>query len=523
LSPDQISVAGAADYLGRLHAARVVLDRDCRREKIREGLQEAAAAKGLSVSSDPLLLEEVTGLVEFPVVLMGAIDPSFMTLPREVLATAMRVHQKYFSCNYADSTPAPHFLFVADNLTDDKGKTIITGNERVLKARLADARFFWDQDLKVRLEDRVGALRQRVYHEKLGSVHDKVERVSQLAEFLAGRTEFRYPPANPELAKRAAWLAKADLSTSMVGEFPELQGIVGRYYYEAQHQTVDTIEQLEHAAIAVAIGDHYKPLGPADDCPRARESVVVALADKIDSLAAFFGIGEKPTGSRDPFALRRAAQGIIRLILENELRLPLGLTFAAAVDFLSKQKPDIQKGSLPYELTAFIADRLKVHLRDRGVRHDLIAAAFAQIGTAEDDLVRLLKRVDALAGFLASEDGVNLLTAYRRAANIVAIEEHRDNRRYDRDIDKALLKRSEEFALERGLELTRHGVERSLDREEFEAAMGHLATLRRPVDEFFDQITVNTDEPALRENRLRLLSRIRQTMNRVADFSQIEG
>jgi glycyl-tRNA synthetase beta chain len=514
LSPGEISVDNAADYRNRLESAYVILDQDRRRDIISADLDRLAQSEGLSVKPDPGLLDEVTGLVEFPVVLTGAIDGDFMALPPEVLATAMRAHQKYFSCLWPDGTPAPRFLFVANNLAVDRGRTIIAGNERVLRARLADARFFWDHDRRVPLESRVEALKDRVFHAKLGSVYDKTERMAALSEELAGDV----PGADPHLSRRATRLAKADLSTAMVGEFPELQGIMGRYY---------ALHDGEDERVANAIADHYKPQGPDDFCPRAPESIVAALADKIDSLAAFFAIGEAPTGSRDPFALRRAALGIIRILIENSVRLPLkdALTKAAENFYRQRGASHWQERLPPLyaELISFIVDRVKVHLRERGVRHDLIAAAFAQVGTAEDDLVRLLRRVGALADFLASEDGVNLLTAYRRASNIVAIEERRDNRPYDHDVQQELLQEPEEFALERGLELTRHSVERSLDREEFEAAMGHLATLRRPVDEFFDKVTVNTREPRLRENRLRLLSAIRATMNQVADFSQIEG
>jgi glycyl-tRNA synthetase beta chain len=289
---------------------------------------------------------------------------------------------------------------------------------------------------------------------------------------------------------------------------------MGRYY---------ALHDGEDRAVADAIADHYRPAGPNDACPTAPVSIVAALADKIDSLVAFFSIGEKPTGSRDPFALRRAALGIIRLILENGLRLPLGLGFTEAIDRLIAQKPEIGKGSLPYKLTAFIADRLKVHLREQGVRYDLIAAAFAQIGTAEDDLVRLLKRVDALTGFLASEDGANLLVAYRRAANIVAIEQRKDRRSYNGDPEPQLLRQPEERELAKCLAEVGSRAGTFLQREEFEAAMSELARLRRPVDDFFDKVTVNCDDAGLRENRLRLLSRIRAALNQVADFSQIEG
>ncbi len=510
LSSGEICVSNAGEYFERLSEAHVVLDQDRRKETIREDLEHAAAVEGLALKPDPGLLEEVTGLVEFPVVLAGAIDADFMALPPEVLATAMRTHQRYFSCLRPDGGPAPRFLFVADNLAADGGKLIIAGNERVLRARLADARFFWDQDQRMPLELRVAALSERVFHAKLGSLRDKVARMERLADFLTTDV----PGADAARSVRAVRLAKADLSTGMVGEFPELQGTIGRYY---------ALHDGEHPAVAEAIAEHYRPLGPNDACPTEPDSIVVALADKIDSLTAFFAIGEKPTGSRDPFALRRAALGIIRLVLENKLRLSLDLSFAEAADRLATQKVEILVGSLAYELTAFIADRLKVHLREQGVRHDLIAAAFAQVGTTESDLVRLLKRVDALGAFLASEDGANLLIAYRRAANIVAIEERRDSTGYDGEIDPALLRQDEEQVLAEMLVEAGDSAGTFLECEEFETAMSELARLRRPVDDFFEKVTVNTEDARLRENRLRLLSRIRATLNRVADFSQIEG
>jgi len=514
LSPGEICVASAADYLERLGKAHVILDQDCRAETIRRGLEAAVAAEKLFLKPDPALLDEVTGLVEFPVVMMGAIDADFMALPPEVLTTAMRAHQKYFSCLMVDGTLAPRFLFVADNLATDGGSTIVAGNERVLKARLADARFFWDQDRRVPLESRVEGLADRVFHARLGSLRDKIIRMQALAEFLAHHV----PGADAVRSRRAVRLAKADLSTGMVGEFPELQGVMGRYY---------ALHDGEEPAIARAIADHYRPLGPNDTCPTAPESVVVALADKLDSLVAFFAIGVTPTGSRDPYALRRAALGTIRIILENAVRLPLKgvITKAAEIFYRERGTSNWQERLQPLyaELICFIVDRVKVHLRERGVRHDLIAAAFAQVGTAEDDLVRLLKRVDALAGFLASEDGANLLTAFRRASNIVAIEERKDGRKYAGKVDPALLHQPEERALTDHLAEVGSRAGTLLSREELEKVMTELARLRRPVDDFFDKVTVNCDEPALRENRLRLLSGIRQTMNRVADFSQIEG
>lgn len=505
LSEVEIAVDNAADYLDHLEAAYVILDQDRRRAVIAADLDRLAAAKGLMLKPDPGLLDEVTGLVEFPVVLMGAIDDAGMVLPPEVLTTAMRTHQKYFSCLNLDGTPAPRFLFVANNLTADHGREIIAGNERVLQARLSDARFFWDQDRKIALKDRDEALKTRLFYEGLGSVYDKVQRMASLVDELGLADAVG---ANTELARRAASLAKSDLSTGMVGEFPELQGTMGRYY---------ALNDGEDPRVAQAIAEHYKPQGPDETCPAAPESIAVALADKIDSLVVFFAIGEKPTGSRDPFALRRAALGVIRLILENKLRLSLSEFFRKAW----MRAADLGKSEPTAELLEFIADRLKVHLREQGVRHDLIAAAFTPAGEREDDLVRLMARVDALRVFLATEDGANLLTAYRRAANIVTIEEKRDGKSYDRPPDVELLQQQEERALERTFRDVLAAPE--FAGEDFAAAMARLATLRQPVDEFFAKVTVNTKEPRLRENRLYLLSWIRATMNRVADFSQIEG
>jgi len=519
LSEGEIAVENAQDYLEKLEAAYVILDHDRRRDLIAADLDRLAKAQGLTVKPDPALLDEVAGLVEFPVVLMGAIDEASMALPPEVLATAMRTHQKYFSCLKADGAPAPRFLFVANNLTPDDGKTIIAGNERVLRARLADARFFWEQDRKIRLEDRVEALKQRVYYDKLGSMYDKAERMEKIATQIA---DVAYP-GDPRLrrrAERAARLATADLSTGIVGEFPELQGIMGGYYARRD----------EDPDVAFAIGEHYKPQGPNDTCPRTRPGIVVALADKVDTLVSFFAIGERPTGSRDPFALRRAALGTIRLIIENGLRISL----SAATDFaisarmtaaaFRERAPivegfDIYPNQLIYELPRFIIERWQVHLRESGVRHELLRAV---VDLGDDDLVRLLARVRALEAFLNSDDGANLLTAYRRASNIVAIEEKREGRQHDGAIVSSLLQQPEERVLAFELE-SNALIDSAVRAEQFDEAMVELARLRQPVDAFFDKVIVNVGEPELRENRLRLLSRIRDTMNQVADFSQIEG
>jgi glycyl-tRNA synthetase beta chain len=533
LSKGEISVADAADYREKLAAAHVVLDWSERRETIAQGLEQLASAEGLTVKPDEGLLDEVAGLVEYPVVLMGSIDADFVQplpdgLPPEVLATAMRAHQKYFTCLNVEGTPAPRFLFVANNVTSDKGAAIVAGNERVLRARLSDAKFFWDQDRKVPLEDRVDALKQRVYHEKLGSVYDKVERMRKIAFQLASLLKTHIGLAQQDgrlstpgfvadvgeattLADRAALLCKADLSTGMVGEFPELQGTMGRYY---------SLNDGEDARVANAVADHYRPAGPNDDCPSQPLSVVIAMADKLEALVGFFAINEKPTGSRDPFALRRAALGIIRIIRENELRLSLCQT----IDYVSSAFPQTNYGlrDIKPELVTFIEDRVKVYLREQGVRHDLAAAVFA---LNEDDLVRLLARVAALQGFLDSDDGANLLTAYRRASNIVAIEERKDGRAYDDQVDPAVLAKGqlEERDLNRMLDQTAPIFQMALIDENFDGAMTTMASLRQPIDEFFKRVTVNVADTHLRENRLRLLSRIRSTMNQIADFSQIEG
>ena len=454
-----------------------------------------------------------------------------MDLPAEVLTTSMRHHQKYFALLDEDGNLAPRFIFVANTETRDKGRAIVAGNERVLRARLADAKFFWDQDRKRTLESRVTQLSDRIFHARLGSMAEKAERIAGLARGLAG-----YADADPAPAGRAARLCKADLSTAMVGEFPELQGTMGRYY---------ALNDGEKADVADAIAGHYAPVGPNDACPTAPVSVAVALADKIDSLVGFFAIDERPTGSKDPFALRRSALGVIRLILEKGLRVPLLDVFDEALSATTETIGEamaaiarktgvavIPEGVLytskasghslvSEDLLAFIADRLKVHLREKGVRHDLISAVFALDG--EDDLVRLLARVEALGAFLKSDDGENLLVAYKRAANIVRIEEKRDGKTYANDFKPDLLVAEEERNLAAYLDDATSGAREALAQEDFTGAMSSIARLRRPVDDFFDHVTVNCEEAKLRENRLRLLSRIDATLDQVADFSRIEG
>jgi glycyl-tRNA synthetase beta chain len=520
LAPKRVSVSGFADYRAKLKRAKVLLDPAERRAEIETQAKKIATQAKLSLKDDPALLDELAGLVEWPVVLMGRIDARFMDLPPEVLTTSMRAHQRYLALVDGKGKLADRFLLVANMVTGDKGKTIVAGNERVLRARLADARFFWDQDCKTPLSARTPRLRDIVFHEKLGTLDDKMDRVQALAVEIATHI----PGADKDRVRSAARLAKADLVTGMVGEFPELQGIMGRYY---------ALHDGEHAEVAQAIAEHYSPLGPNDACPTAPVSVAVALADKIDTLVGFWAIDEKPTGSKDPYALRRAALGVIRLILENKLRLPLLKVFERAstnythlIAAAASRAYDGDKTHpiLTFEgnLLDFFADRLKVALKDKGVRHDLIAAVFAVGG--EDDLVRLLARVEALEAFLRSDDGANLLVAFQRAANIVRIEEKKDGPQYSGvDPRFELLVQNEEKILEKHIRQAEKEAWRALEGEDFTAAMAALAKLRRPVDAFFDKVTVNCDEADLRANRLRLLARIGTTLGKVADFSKIEG
>ncbi|MGO8867290.1 MAG: glycine--tRNA ligase subunit beta [Alphaproteobacteria bacterium] len=510
LAPKPFAIESFADYKQKLANAFVILDREVRKRLISARAVALAADEGLALREDATLLDEVAGLVEWPVPLIGSIDGNFMALPREVLVTTMRTNQRYFSLETQDGRLAPRFIVVANMAASDGGAAIVAGNERVLRARLSDAKFFWDQDRKTRLEERVPRLHDLVFHAKLGTVGDKVARLQVLAAELAAHV----PGAEIDHVRGAALLAKADLVSGMVGEFPELQGTMGRYY---------ALHDGEAPMVADAIAEHYAPLGPNDRCPTAPVSVAVALADKLDTLVGFFAIGEKPSGSKDPYALRRAALGVIRLIVENGLRLPLAKALALAHRLYSEQRPGAENAAEfdAGELLAFFADRLKVHLREKGVRHDLVSAVFALGG--EDDLLRLLARVDALAKFLASEDGANLLTAYKRASNIVRIEEKKDRVSYDGGVDTALLRAGEERALLEGLASANNAIQTSIGREDFAGAMAALARLRPPVDAFFDKVTVNCDDSTLRANRLKLLARIRTALGGVADFSKIEG
>ena len=490
LAPDAVTVSDFAEYQAKLRAAFVIIDREERKRIIEEGAATLAKAENLTVKPDQGLLEEVCGLVEWPVPIMGRIDDAFMDVPAEALVTSMRSHQKYFSAEHADGTLASRFITVSNMAADpERDATIRAGNEKVLRARLSDAKFFWDQDRAVKLEARTGKLSDILFYQKLGTVAEKAGRLEALSEWLAGYV----PGVDAAKAKRAATLCKADLVTEMVGEFPELQGIMGRYY---------ALHDGEAPEVADAIADHYAPQGPNDRCPTAPESIVVALADKLDTLAGFFAIDEKPTGSKDPFALRRAALGVIRLIVENKLRLPLGDAFAKAAGLY----PGL---GAPDGILDFFADRLKVHLREGGVRHDLVSAVFALGG--EDDLVRLLARVTALQSVLSTDEGVNLLAGVRRAGNIVRAEEKKDGAAHDGGTDDGLLAQDEEKALSQALIVAEDGADKA------------LASLRGPVDAFFDKVTVNDDDPAVRRNRLALLARVGSAAHRIADFSKIEA
>ncbi len=494
MAPAPFPVSDFADYEAKLLAAHVVLDAEERVRRIRAGAPEGARLPAR-------LLAENAGLTEWPVPGVGAFDPAFLDLPPEVLATAMETHQRYFAIEDGAGGLAPRFLFVANIAADDGNATIRAGNERVLRARLADARFFWDQDRARPLADRLPALDAVVFHAGLGSMGDKARRMERLAAWLAERVA----DADPALCREAARLAKADLVTGMVGEFPELQGVMGRYY--ALGEGLD-------AAVADALAEHYRPQGGGDPAPSAPVSVAVALADKFDTLAGFFSIDERPTGSRDPFALRRAALGIVRILLENGLRLPLREAIRAALDgYGAKAGAET--------LFAFFEDRLKAHLRERGARHDLVSAVFA-LGS-EDDLVRLMARVAFLERFIDGEVGTDLLTAYRRAGNILAIEEKKDGAAYGPDADPAAFAVEAEHALHEALRGAGAAAAGALAAEDFGAATAALASLRAPVDRFFDEVTVNAEDDALRANRLRLLAGIRAATAGVADFSRIEG
>ncbi len=506
-APEPVPVSDFADYETKLRRARVILDPGERARLIREQAEAHCRAEGLELVPDEELVAELAGLVEWPVVLAGAIDPDFMRLPAEVLVTAMRHHQRYLAVRDGEGRLAPRFLFVANIEARDGGRAITAGNERVLRARLWDARYFWDSDRRLPLEERLPKLERVIFHARLGTMAEKVARLERLAAEVAPRV----PGADAALARRAARLAKCDLVTGMVGEFPELQGVMGGHYAR---------EQGEAPEVAQAIAEHYRPQGPEDACPRAPVSVALALADRIDTLAGFFAAGIRPSGSKDPFALRRAALGVVRLVLENGLRLPLRSLLQGALEAYGERFATRDREAVVEELLSFLADRIEVLLRAEGVRHDLIAAA--RVPFAEDDLLRLVARVRALQRFLASEAGADLLTAYRRARNIVAIEERRDGRSYEGDPDPGLIADPEERALYEALAAARARIDAALREEDFEGAMRALAALRDVVDAFFDHVRVNVEDARLRVNRLFMLSALRSVFERIADFSRVE-
>ena len=561
MAPQPIHVRRYDDYVDALYRAKVVLDAERRKAIILSDAKNLAFARGLELIEDEALLDEVAGLVEWPVVLMGEFEPAFLDLPPEVIRATIRANQKCFVLRDGDGKLANHFILISNLVAPDGGAAIAAGNARVVRARLADARHFWQTDLAPLpdakdktarpLDQRLEKLERVVFHEKLGAQGERVERIEALARELAPRVL-----ADPSLAARAARLAKADLATEMVGEFPELQGIMGRYY---------ALRQGEEESVADAIGDHYKPQGPNDRIPTSPVSIAVGLADKFDMLAGFWAIDEKPTGSKDPYALRRAALGVIRIVLENGLRLPLtsplnvaawavmlDIEFAredeagAVVHSLKKrgfpEGPELAEIVAAYDhsgrrtpapddtrlretiasLLAFFADRLKVYLRDKGARHDLIDAVFALPG--QDDLLLIVRRVEALGRFLDTEDGKNLLMGYRRAANILRAEERRDGAdAFARPHDSALLVLPAEKDLADILAAAGAAARERAAREDFEGAMRALATLRPPVDAFFLDVTVNADDKDLRLNRLRLLNGLREAMHAVADFSKVAG
>ncbi len=500
--PGPITIGGASDYVEKLRACHVIVDQAEREALIREEAAKTAAAAGLTLLEDEGLVVENAGLAEWPVPLLGRFDVDFLDVPREVIVLTMRTNQKYFACTNDEGLLAPAFVCVANIDASDGGEAIAEGNARVLAARLADARFFWEQDLKVPLEEQAKKLGGIVFHEKLGTVADKVERVAKLARWLV--EEGIVKGAEPDHIERAARLAKADLVTGMVGEFPELQGVIGGYLAEAQD---------EPKAVADAIRDHY-------GTPSAPASVAVALADKLDTICAFFAIDLKPTGSKDPFALRRAAISSIELIVGNGLRLSLTEAIRGALanraGQLNDSGPAHRLDKTAPEILDFFADRLKVQQREAGVRHDLIDAVFALGG--EDDLVRLLARVAALQSFIETEDGADLLTAYKRAANILKKEKWEGTGASGgSDLEP------QEKALVDVLDRAEPKAAAAIDKEDFTGAMAALASLRGPIDDFFDHVTVNDSDKAKRERRLNLLMRFRDAVNRVADFSRIEG
>ena len=519
MAPAPFKVRHFDDYMAGLEKAKVVLDPARRADTVLADAKNLAFAQGFDLVEDEGLLSEVAGLVEWPVTLMGSFDKAFLAIPDEVIRATIRNNQKCFVLRDPQSAKLVNkFILVANEEAMDGGKAIVAGNERVIRARLSDAKFFYETDLKTRLEDRLPKFEQIVFHEKLGTQAERITRIVALAGRVA-------PLVGADVAKteRAAQLCKADLLTDVVGEFPELQGLMGRYYAEAQD---------EDEAVAHACEDHYKPKGPDDLVPSDPVSIAVALADKIDTLTGFWAIFEPPTGSKDPYALRRAALGVIKIVLQNEIRLALRpLVGRQLASWFETLTPRVHKFTADQmrqaseaatsDLLLFFADRLKVQLREQGARHDLVDAVFALEG--QDDLLMIVRRVDALGKFLDTDDGKNLLAGYKRATNIIRIEEKKDKREYDGVPDAKSYKLPEEKALAEAIDVARKEAAAAVGKEDFAAAMRAMAKLRPRVDAFFDKVTVNVDDKALRENRLKLLNEIREATRAVADFSKFEG
>ena len=540
LGNETIGVHRFDDYVDKLKRAHVILNATERKEQIVHEAKQLAHAQNLELIQDDGLADEVAGLVEWPVALIGQFDKAFLDVPQEILISTMRANQKYFALRDPKTGGlANKFVVISNMITKDGGKNVVAGNERVLRARLSDAKFFWDQDKKRTLESRVPELKQIIFHAKLGTQFERVERIEALAGEIA-----KLIGADENKARRAACLCKADLVSGTVGEFPEVQGVMGRYF---------ALHDKEDPEVADAIRDHYKPQGQGDDVPRALVSVAVALADKIDTLVGFFTNDEKPTGSKDPFALRRGALGVVRAVLDNRIRLHLAETLSTAwiIQFRQAMKKAqeraLEQRAAGYstgpviddsdhserarvvtrDALEFSIERLKVALRDKGTRHDLVDAVFS-LGN-QDDLVLIVRRVEALQSFLSTDDGKNLLTGYKRALNILKIEEGKEKKKdakhagFTGKPDVSLLQAPQEIELFKALAIANDLIAAEVQKERFEEAMRAMSRLRAPVDAFFEKVTVNDADLKLRENRLKLLGEIREAMHSVADFSKIEG
>jgi glycyl-tRNA synthetase beta chain len=506
MAPAGFRVRRFEDYVTSLEAAKVVLDPERRKAMIMADARALCMANGLELVEDQGLLDEVAGLVEWPVVLLGTFEDAFLDIPAEVIRATIRANQKCFVTKRADGSLADRFVLVSNIEARDGGVAIANGNARVVRARLSDASYFWTTDRKTRLEGRLPKFDNIVFHEKLGTQGARIKRLETLSRALAPMVN-----ADPDLAGRAARLAKADLLTEVVGEFPEVQGLMGRRYAELQGEPVE---------ISVALEAHYKPVGPSDTVPTAPVSMAVALADKLDILTGFWSIDEKPTGSKDPFALRRAALGVIRIVVENELTIALAPVIEAhAATF--KMPADHAQRAIVGDLLAFFHDRLKVQLRDSGARHDLVDAVLAS--GRGDDLLQIVRRVEALGSFLKSADGAALLAGVKRGANILRIEEKKDGQNYTGAVDANKLGAGEERALDTALVRAHQTVRGCVAASDFSGALAALASLRPTVDAFFDAILVNDPDPATRANRLQLLAALRATAGLIADLSRVDG